>query len=84
MLKTHLRLLIEECQEALRFALGAPAAEKMDAFEAFSQTFQYIQGLLEPMLPFQVRLPDQYRSTEIRDRSHIKLDVLNGVYGAIS
>ena len=84
MLKAQLRYAIEECRDALRYALKAPVAEKMEAFAAFSQVFQFIQALLEPMLPLQVRLPDQYTPIEIRDRSHIKLEVVKGIYGAIS
>ena len=84
MLKAQLRYLIEECKEALRFALRTPGTKGKEALDAYSQAFQIMQGLLEPMLPFQVRLVDQYQPTEIRDRSRIKLDVVNGIYGAIS
>jgi hypothetical protein len=82
--KAELRWLIEAFRKANRTLMSARIAEHPDSIKAFSQAWESILRVLEPMLPMQVTLPDEYRPTEIRHRAQIKVNVVNAVYHAIS
>ena len=82
--KAQLRTLIEDFRQAFRTSLQGSASEKKDAIDAFAKTFQHAVEALEPWLPLQVTLLDEYRPTKIRDRHQIKTNVLGAIYRALS
>jgi hypothetical protein len=82
--KAELRWLIEAFRQANRTLMSARVADQPESIKAFSQAWDSILRVLEPLLPMQVTLPDEYRATEIRLRAQIKINVINAVYHAIS
>jgi hypothetical protein len=82
--KAELRTSIETFRDATRAAVRSPAANRPGGFEDFSRSWSHIVDVLEPMLPLQVNLPDEYRPVAIRQRSQIKMNVVGAVYRAIS
>ena len=83
--KAQLRSSIELSRKALRVCLdGSAAPHRKEALDAFSKAFQGAVDALEPLLPLEVILPDEYRPTEIHQRSQIKTNVLVAVFHAVS
>jgi hypothetical protein len=82
--KAELRWLIESFRQANRALMGSRVADHPETLKAFSQAWDCVLRALEPLLPMQVTLPDEYRATEIRRRAQIKVNVVNAVYHAIS
>lgn len=82
--KAELRALIETFREATREAIRCSGASRPGSLNAFSRSWESIVSLLEPVLPLQVNLPDEWRPVAIRRRSQIKLNVINAVYLAVS
>ena len=82
--KAQLRNLIENVRQAFRDFRQAPKEDQSRALETFTRAFRCAADVLEQVLPMQVTLPEEYRPTEIRQRSQIKTNVLSAVYQAIS
>ena len=82
--KAELRGLIEAFRRANRALMGARVADHPESLKAFSQAWESVLRVLEPLLPMQVTFPDEYRPTEVRRRAQIKVNVVNAVYHAIS
>ena len=82
--KAQLRVVIEDFRQDLRTSLQVPPAEKKGAIDTFAKTFQQAVEALDPWLPLQVTLLDEYKPTQIRDRHQIKTNVLGAIYRALS
>ena len=82
--KAELRTSIETLRQVTRAAFRSPAANRPGGYDDFSRCWQQVVDVLEPMLPLKVSLPDEYRSVAIRQRSQIKLNVVNAVYQVVS
>lgn len=82
--KAELRASIETFRKATRAALHSPAANRPGGYDDFSRCWKNIVDVLEPMLPLQVNLPDEYRPVAIRQPSQIKMNVVEAVYRAVS
>jgi hypothetical protein len=83
-MKAQLRSLIGHSRQALSACLQGSGADNRQGLDAFSKAFQRAVDVLEPALPLQVTLPDEPRTTEIRQRSQIKTNVLTAVFHAVS
>gem|GEM_PF-2011278 len=83
-LKAELRISIESYRNVIRAALRSPAANRPGGYDDFSRSWNHIVEVLDPVLPFQVSLPDEYRPVAIRQRSQIKANVVNAIYRAVS
>jgi hypothetical protein len=82
--KAELRTSIETLRQVTRAAFRSPSANRPGGYDDFSRCWQHVIEVLEPMLPLKVNLPDEYRSVAIRQRSQIKLNVVNAVYQVVS
>jgi hypothetical protein len=83
-LKAQLRALIETYREASVAARHSPAINRPGFFDACSQAWQGIGALLEPVLPLELKLTDDYLPTTIRRRAQIKMNILYPLFLAIS
>jgi hypothetical protein len=83
-LKAELRTRIEEFRQASAAARRAPAVNRPGFFNACTRSWEGIGTLLEPVLPLQVELPEEARTVAVRDRSQIKMNVVNALYRAVS
>jgi hypothetical protein len=83
-MKAALRTSIETFRNASRVAVRSPAANRPGGYDDFSRCWRRIVEVLEPMLPIQVKLPDEYRPVTIRQPSQIKMNVVQAVYLAVS
>ena len=82
--KAEIRGQVDVFRLASRALLRPQATKEPALMKAFSQAWDGVLRSLEPLLPIQVTLPDEYRPSEIRQRSQIKTNVVNAVYDAIS
>ena len=82
--KAELRELIETFRRATRALMLPHATDHPETMKAFSQAWERVLRVLEPLLPLQVTLPDEYRPVAIQRRSQIKTNVVNAVYVAVS
>jgi len=82
--KAEIRRQVEAFRLAFRALLRPQATKEPALMKAFNQAWDDVLRSLEPLLPIQVTLPDEYRPSEIRQRSQIKTNVVNAVYDAIS
>ena len=82
--KAELRDQVEAFRRAARALMRPQATKEPELMKTFSQAWDSVLRSLEPLLPIQVTLPDEYRPSEIRQRSQIKSNVVNAVYDAIS
>ena len=83
-LKAELRSLIEDFREASLAARHSNALSRPGFFASCSRCWEGIGTVLEPVLPLQVTLPDEYRPMALRTRAQIKMNVVNALYKAIS
>jgi len=83
-LKTELRSLIEDFREASLAARHSNALSRPGFFASCSRCWEGIGDVLEPVLPLQVMLPDEYRPRALRTRAQIKMNVVNALYKALS
>ena len=83
-MKAQLRLLIETFREASLAARRSPAINRPGFFDTCSESFQGIGAVLEPILPLQLKLPDEYLPVTIRRRAQIKTNILHPLYLAVS
>ena len=82
--KAELRTSIETFRDVTRAAVRSPAANRPGGFDDVSRSWKHIVEVLEPMLPLQINLLDAYRPVAIRQRSQIKMNVVEAVYRAVS
>jgi hypothetical protein len=82
--KSQLRVLIETFREASLAARRSPAINRPGFFDTCSESFQSIGAVLEPILPLQLKLPDEYQPVTIRRRAQIKTNILHPLYLAVS
>jgi hypothetical protein len=82
--KAELKSRIEAFREVRRALFRRPGAGTQGAIEAFTRCWEGIVDALEPVLPLQVTLPDEFRPVAIQMRSQIKNNVVQAVYQAVS
>ena len=82
--KAQLRELIEDFRVAFNSFMQSAKSDQKDALDAFARTFQCAADALEPVLPLQVTLLDEFHPTRIQGRKQIKTNILGAVYRAIS
>jgi len=82
--RAELRTLIEAFRGVRRALVQSSPANRQGALDAFSRSWEGIVTVLEAVLPLQVQLPDEHRPIAIRQRSQIKMNVIQAVYLAVS
>ena len=82
--KAELRARIEAFRDASNAARTAPVTNRPGFFDGCSKAWTGIGDVLEPVLPVAVMLPDEHRPVAIRQRSQIKMNIVNALYQAVS